>query len=101
MHIMIEISGADYARIKLYKKGHTLYPLSVRLYEAIKHGKPLPKKHGKIIDGDKITEAAMSVKDWYSGGDQHYLEGAKAVLDLIELAKPIIKPESESEEDKE
>ena len=95
-HIIISIPEEQYKRIINHNEG--VYD-TMSLPRIVEEGKLLPKGHGKIIDGDMIINSVMSAKDWYSGGDQHYWEGAKAVLDMIELAKPIIKADGEEVED--
>lgn len=37
--IVIKISDDDFNRIESYRDGHTLYPITARLYKAVKHGK--------------------------------------------------------------
>jgi hypothetical protein len=39
--IVIEIANDDYDRIKSYPDGTTFYPITARLYKAVKDGTPL------------------------------------------------------------
>lgn len=41
--IVIEIADDDYNRINSYPDGKTFYPITARLYKAVKDGTPLEK----------------------------------------------------------
>lgn len=54
MKIVIDLPEEDYKLIKSYAKGSTNYRISLKLYDAIKKGIPLPEHHGRLIDADAI-----------------------------------------------
>ena len=55
--IVIEIADDDYNRINSYPDGKTFYPITARLYKAVKDGTPLPKGHGRLIDANKLVSS--------------------------------------------
>lgn len=67
MQIVIDIIDDDYNRINSYPDGRTFYPITARLYKAVKDGTPLPKGHGDLID-KKV--AFMKVGAYLDGYDK-------------------------------
>ena len=54
--IVIKISEDDYWWIKQASKGTTSYPITLRMYEAIKNSKELPKGYGDLVDINELEE---------------------------------------------
>jgi len=50
MQVVIEIDDIDYEAIKHGK------PISAKVMDALIHGTPLPKGHGRLIDADALYE---------------------------------------------
>jgi hypothetical protein len=50
MQIVIDIVDDDYNRINSYPDGTTFYPITARLYKAVKDGAPLNEVLDKIRD---------------------------------------------------
>ena len=64
MQIVIDIVDDDYNRINSYPDGKTFYPITARLYKAVKEGIPLPKL-GKIYV--ELNEAQIEGAPEYKG----------------------------------
>lgn len=82
MKIVIDIPKEMYERIK---DGYV--PLGISKY--LKNGKPLPKKHGDLVDRDAVRHA-------YDYSDMGY-----TMVDALEDAQPVIEAdygEKEGEE---
>ena len=92
MQVVIEIDDIDYEAIKHGK------PISAKVMDALIHGTPLPKGHGKIGDLDKLIRA-MKERNDDNGGEplnavdrgydlafQHMTEEAKDCV-IIEADK--------------
>jgi hypothetical protein len=54
MKLIIEIDETDYRQIRAFDEGVTAYQLTLRLYDAVSNGTPLPKGHGDLIERDKL-----------------------------------------------
>lgn len=67
MKIVIDISDDDYEYIKLLHEGLTDYQTTLKLYRAVKNGKPLPKGHGRLIDADALGNEidTWGLNDYY------------------------------------
>lgn len=59
IELVIKISQEDYDWIKRTSNGNTCYPCTLRLYDAVKNGTPLPKGHGAIIDLEKVIRVEI------------------------------------------
>ena len=60
MKLIIEIDKTDFKQIKAFDKGVTAYQLTLRLYDAVYNGTPLPKGHGRLIDADELCNALLT-----------------------------------------
>lgn len=90
MQIVIEISEDDYDWIKRTSNGNTCYPCTLRLYDAIKNGTPLPKGFGRLIDADKYKRM------WVDTFDSCYGDAcAKLFKDSVDNAPTIIEADKE------
>ena len=71
MEIVININNSTYEAIK-----HEYYaePQQKLLLDAIKNGTPLPKGHGRLIDGDNIKTA-------FPSGEYVRTESVRATID--------------------
>jgi hypothetical protein len=57
MQIVIDIPDYDYRQIKEYYEKNDIVEAT---YSYIYHGTPLPKGHGRLIDGDEL-ESRMKI----------------------------------------
>lgn len=97
MKIVIDISDDDYEYIKLLHEGLTDYQTTLKLYRAVKNGKPLPKGHGRLIDADYIKLFSIDHDNW--NGVEY--EGVIKVVPVIAIdnTPTIIEAEKETEND--
>ena len=54
--IIITIPKEKYLHILELEHGNTDYAITRMLYHAVKHGTPLPKGHGRLIDADAFID---------------------------------------------
>lgn len=89
MKIVIEIDNEHYERIMRLEEDVTVYPTTLALYEAVKHGTPLPKGHGDLI----TKEQAIDLVEFYQLNPQHF--DFVNLIDEIKDEKPIIEADKE------
>lgn len=74
---------------ELYEECKRIGDSRSTLFEAIRHGIPLPKGHGRILDEKDILDTENNGGGWYDLVDMpEYIAGVK----------PIIEADTESEE---
>ena len=83
IEMVIKIPEEDFKRIESYQDGRTLYPISARLYKAVKDGKTLPKGHD-IIDG---TELNKYLDDLIYAEQKIKFDGYETRTDIVERIK--------------
>ena len=88
MQIVIDISKEDYNRIKDIPEAFN--SLTTRVYKSIKNGTPLPKGHGRLIDGDK------AIADFANYGIDHMWD-AFDLPDIIDNSPTIIEADKGSD----
>lgn len=64
---------------------------------AFKHGKPLPEKHGRIIDADKLIKHIRNLPKCPNGHSQVYDEAM--IINMIEDEPTIIEADMEGNEE--
>lgn len=81
MQIVIDISDIDYGCICNMEDKYTNYAITIRLYEAIKKGTPLPKGHGRLIEVTNQLEQELFTFTRYTGIDECPYESATLITD--------------------
>lgn len=70
MKVVIEIDEEKYEYIKGLDKACTDYRTTLMLYDAVRHGTPLPKGHGRLVDindvRDRLIPLIFSFQEWVS-----------------------------------
>ena len=54
-----------------------------RVYDAIKHGTPLPKEHGRLIDADALIEKAPEIQEYLDVLAPTIIEADKAESEKV------------------
>lgn len=102
MKIIIDIPEKmykDYVSVNLGRgNGKTIV---YNLLKAIKHGTPLPKNHGRLIDAEKIANDINALKDNWNRYRNEYESGRYEsydyAVDTIEDAPTIIEADKEGD----
>jgi len=68
-----------------------------RILKAVKNGTPLPKGHGRLIDGDEIIDEIMKLGEEpdYQHEDETWQNGLYMAESVIEFAPTIIEADNE------
>lgn len=93
MQIVIDIDEYDYKRVKeLVSEGVFDYEgTTAHLFKSVANGTPLPKGHGRLIDGTRV-EQHLKQKLLKYGIFPQYRQGIELALnDVIKIAPTIIK----------
>lgn len=103
MQIVIDISEADYWKIKenfadlqVYLKEKAMdnfSNLGLKMQNAVYHGTPLPKGHGRLIDADELEEC-KEIMTTISGESKYVVR-----MDDIRNMPTIIEADTESEDE--
>ena len=91
MKIVIDIDEYNY---KLIQDGNYCGILSHEIYNAIKNGTPLPKGHGRLIDGSKLKvelECGIRAGNYEEGYEKYaHINSMDDCVDAVEYADTII-----------
>lgn len=110
MKIVIDISEEEYNECRnrvsmIYQEGYLNYNLNTALVFYIGNGTPLPKNHGRLIDGDALEELCYTYEIGNSGIDNEPIiameydkDGDGIWKPLFDNAPTIIEAEREEEE---
>lgn len=93
IQLVIEIPEEDYNNIEPFLNGETIkggFNLFKAL-EIIKNGKPLPKGHGRLIDGDSLKKCFH----YGEANTNNENDMIMAVRRIIESAKTVIEADKE------
>lgn len=73
MKLVVEINEEKYKYIKGLNKEYTDYQTTLMLYDAIRNGTPLPKRHGDLIDRNSVDDFLLPKQDsdtkWCATGE--------------------------------
>lgn len=98
MQIVIDIDDELYKQIKKDSKVYVLDDVNIILIEnAIYHGTPLPKGHGRIMDVDKIIKK-MEEREERLKDDESIWETASVETAIDMFGETIIEADKESED---
>ena len=96
MKLLIEIDDIDFEAIKHGK------PISAKVMDALIHGTPLPKGHGRLIDADALKEDLNDCQYSRDFCREHYIDYSihlGVANDIIDdVAQTIIEADKETEE---
>lgn len=99
MKIVIDIPEIAYEAFKEWHKNK----VATVEQSIIANGMPLPKGHGRLIDGDKIANDVNALKDnWNRYGNEYEsgrYESYDYAVDTIEDAPTIIEADKENDND--
>ena len=86
MKLIVEIPADDYEYIKRLNAGYTDYRTTLKLYDAVRNGKPIPLGYTIGLAGgfDKtIEEIRKEIKEWYWQADKQALAKDPCVVDAM------------------
>ena len=99
MQIVIDIPQGRYEDI-LSGKEFTVYQCDIR--DVLKNGTPLPKGHGRLIDGSKLKvelECGIRAGNYEEGYEKYeHINSMDDCVDAVEYADTIIEADKESED---
>ena len=95
MKLIIDISEADYWKIKEYFADLQVYleekamdnfsSIELRMQNAVYHGKPLPEHHGRLIDADELKKHKYHDSDRFENAVAvYYIDNAPTVIEASE-----------------
>jgi len=93
MQIVINIPQGRYEDI-LSGKEFRVYQCDIR--DVLKHGSPLPKGHGRLIDADKLVPDCQ--EDFVYYDDDEHNEFTAVGIAQIECADTVVEADKEGEE---
>lgn len=100
MQIVIEISEDDYKEVKEDTYSGTLF--ENRVFSAIVNGTPLPKGHGRLIDGSKLKvelECGIRAGNYEEGYEKYaHINSMDDCVDAVEYADTIIEADKGEQE---
>lgn len=104
MQIVIDIPKYAYDTIVAYD-GYISDCDNEKVGNAVKHGIPLPKGHGRLIDADVFEKRLMDARSYYIGEkaddfDLRFAAGLKSAAERLVDAPTIIEADKAESEEK-
>lgn len=69
IELVIKVSERDYEWVHSLSDGYTCHSCTLRLYDAIKNGTPLPKGHGRLVDESQIKNCGWNFIEHHAKTD--------------------------------